>query len=297
MPRHNFNDLQAFIAVAQEGSFTRAAARLGVTQSALSQTIANLEAALKIRLLTRTTRSLSLTAAGETLLSGLEQPFGAIEKALTKAAAMRQKPAGTVRISCGGSVSKAILLPKLAPLLRQYPDIKLELSVNYGFVDIVAERFDAGIRFGETIDKDMIALPIGSDTRMAAAASPAYFAARRRPETPRDLMAHNCINMRFPTHGGLYIWEFERRGRALNIRVDGQLTVNTTEAMTEAALLGLGIAYLPEEEFIPYFSDGRLIRVLEDWCPPFSGYHIYYPHRRPASAAFSLVLAALRAKN
>jgi len=297
MARANFNDIQAFITVAREGSFTRAAARLGVTQSALSQTVANLETRLKIRLLARTTRSVAPTAAGERLLTRLENHFAAIEDELDKAATMQEKPAGTVRISCGDFALSAILLPKLAPLLRQYPDIKLEFNVNYGFVDIVAERYDAGIRFGETIDKDMIALPIAADTRMAAVAAPAYFARYPIPRKPQDLTQHNCINMRFPTYGGLDIWEFEHYQRIIKIRVDGQLVCNTSPHIVEAALAGLGLAYLPEEEFAPHIIEGRLIRVLEDWCPPFAGYHIYYPSRRQPSPAFALVLQALREKH
>ncbi|KAA6205046.1 MAG: LysR family transcriptional regulator [Candidatus Tokpelaia sp.] len=296
MARTNFNDIQAFIAVARDGSFTRAAARLGVTQSALSQTVANLEARLKIRLLARTTRSVAPTAAGEHLLTRLESHFTAIEEELDKAAAMQEKPAGTVRISCGDFALSTILLPKLAPLLRHYPDIKLEFNVNYGFVDIVAERYDAGIRFGETIDKDMIALPIGGAVRMAAAATPAYFAQYPIPRQPQDLTRHNCINMRFPTYGGLYIWEFERHKRIIKIRVDGQMICNTSPHIVEAALSGLGLAYLPEEEFAPHITEGRLVRVLEDWCPPFAGYHIYYPSRRQPSPTFALVLKALQAK-
>jgi len=296
MARANFNDIQAFIAVAREGSFTRAAARLGVTQSALSQTVANLEARLKIRLLARTTRSVAPTAAGERLLTRLEGHFAAIEEELNAATAMRQEPAGTVRISCGDFALSTILLPRLAPLLRQYPDIKLEFNVNYGFVDIVAERYDAGIRFGETIDKDMIALPIGGAVRMAAVATPAYFAQYPIPRKPQELTRHNCINMRFPTYGGLDIWEFERDKRVVRIKVDGQVVCNTSPHIVEAALSGLGLAYLPEEEFAPHIAEKRLIRVLEDWCPPFSGYHIYYPSRRQPSPAFSLVLQALQAK-
>lgn len=294
MARRNFNDLLYFVTVAREGSFTRAASLLGVTQSALSQAISGLEARLQIRLLTRTTRSVSPTAAGERLLNAIGHRFDEIDAELDALTQMRDKPAGTVRITCGEHVLRSTLLPKLTPLLLEYPDIKLEFDVNYGFRDIVADRFDAGVRLGDTIDKDMIALPIGPPLRMAAAASAAYFAAHPRPRNPRDLVRHNCINMRMQTAGGLYVWDFERRGQPLNVRVDGQLVFNTSPGMVDAALAGLGIAFLPEEEFAPHLGEGRLLRVLEDWCPPFPGYHLYYPSRRQPSPAFSLVLDALR---
>ena len=293
-PRYNLNDLLAFMTVAREGSFTRAAAHLGVTQSALSQAISGLEARLKIRLLTRTTRSVSVTAAGDRLVQAIGNRFDGIESELDALTELRDKPAGTVRITCGDHILKTTLLPKLMPLLHAYPDIKIEFDVNYGFRDIVADRFDAGVRFTETIDRDMIAVPIGPDLRMAAVAAPAYFAKHPKPKSPRDLVNHRCINLRFPTYGGLDVWEFERRGRTLKIRVDGPLIFNSTPHIADAAVGGVGIAYLPEAEFSPYLEDGRLIRVLEDWCPPFSGYHLYYPSRRQPSPAFSLVLEALR---
>jgi DNA-binding transcriptional LysR family regulator len=294
MTRHNLNDLQAFVSVARAGSFTRAAAHLGVTQSALSQAVSGLEARLKIRLLTRTTRSVSCTSAGERLLHAIGHHFDDIEAELDALTALRDKPAGTVRITCGDFALKTILLPKLLPLLQTYPDIKLEFDINYGFRDIVADRFDAGVRFGETVDKDMIAVSIGTDVRMAVVAAPAYFATHPIPKSPRDLVKHNCINIRFPTYGGLDIWEFERRGRKMNVRVDGQLIFNTTSHVAAAAIEGLGIAYLPEQEFSPHIEQGRLTCVLQDWCPLFPGYHLYYPSRRQPSPAFSLVLDALR---
>ncbi|MBO3273713.1 LysR family transcriptional regulator [Pseudomonas schmalbachii] len=294
MARHNFNDLMAFVVVAREGSFTRAAAHLGVTQSAVSQIVSGLEARLKIRLLTRTTRSVSLTAAGERLLEAIGQRFDEIESELDALTELRDKPAGTVRITCGDHIVKTTLLPKLMPLLREYPDIRLEFDINYGFRDIVADRFDAGVRFGETVDQDMIAIPIGPDVRMAVVAAPSYFAENPIPRTPRDLVAHRCINIRFPTYGGVDAWEFERRGKKLKVRVDSQLVFNTTVHVADAAVGGVGIAYLPEEEFAPHLAEGRLLRVLEDWCPPFAGYHLYYPSRRQPSPAFSLVVDALR---
>lgn len=294
MVRRNLNDLLSFVTVAREGSFTRAAAVLGVSQSALSQAISGLEKRLQIRLLTRTTRSVSPTAAGEQLLQAIGHRFDEIEEELDVLTELRDKPAGTVRITCGDHVLRTTLLPRVAPLLREYPDIKVEFDVSYGLRDIVADRFDAGVRLGDTIDKDMIAVPIGPKLRMAAVAAPAYFAANPIPKTPADLTAHRCINMRFPTHGGLYVWEFERRGRQLNVRVDGQVTLNSTPHIVVAALEGLGIAFLPEEEFAPHIEEGRLVRVLDDWCAPFAGYYLYYPSRRQPSPAFTLVLEALR---
>lgn len=296
MVRRNLNDLLSFVTVAREGSFTRAAALLGVTQSALSQAISGLEARLEIRLLTRTTRSVSPTAAGEQLLQAIGHRFDEIEAELDALTELRDKPAGTVRITCGDHVVRTTLLPKIAPLLAQFPDIKVEFDINYGFRDIVADRFDAGVRLGDTIDKDMIALPIGPKLRMAAVASPAYFAKHPAPKTPRDLVDQRCINMRFPTHGGLYVWEFERRGEPLNVRVDGQVVLNSTPHIVLAALEGLGIAFLPEDEFAPHIEEGRLVSVLQDWCAPFEGYYLFYPSRRQPSPAFSRVVDVLRFK-
>ena len=294
MVRRNLNDLLSFVTVAREGSFTRAAALLGVSQSALSQAISGLEARLEIRLLTRTTRSVSPTAAGEQLLQAIGHRFDEIETELDALTELRDKPAGTVRITCGDHIARTTLLPKIAPLLTEFPDIKIEFDISYGFRDIVADRFDAGVRMGDTIDKDMIAVPIGPKLRMAAVASPAYFAKNPAPKTPRDLVAHSCINMRFPTHGGLYVWEFERKGVPLNVRVDGQVVFNSTPHIVLAALEGLGIAFLPEEEFAPHIEHGQLLRVLQDWCAPFDGYYLYYPSRRQPTPAFSRVVDALR---
>ncbi len=296
MAKRNFNDLLSFVTVAREGSFTRAAAQLGVTQSALSQTISGLETRLKIRLLTRTTRSVSPTIAGERLLNAIGHRFDEIEAELDGLTEMRDKPAGTVRITSGDHVLRTILLPRLTPLLLDYPDINVEFDVNYGLRDIVADRFDAGVRLGDTIDKDMIAVPIGPQLRMAVVGSPAYFAANPKPRSPRDLLKHKCINQRMQTSGGLYVWDFQRRGRQMNVRVDGQLIFNTSPNIVDAVLAGLGIAWLPEEEFAPHIAEGRLIRVLDDWCAPFAGYFLYYPSRRQPSPAFSLVVQALRSE-
>ncbi|MBW3504528.1 MULTISPECIES: LysR family transcriptional regulator [unclassified Pseudomonas] len=294
MVKRNLNDLLSFVTVAREGSFTRAAGVLGVTQSALSQAISGLEARLQIRLLTRTTRSVSPTVAGERLLQAIGNRFDEIEAELDILTQMRDKPAGTVRITCGDHVLRTTLLPKLTALLHEYPDINVEFDVNYGFRNIVADRFDAGVRLGDTIDKDMIAVPIGPPLRMAVVALPAYFAARGVPENPRDLMSHSCINQRMQTSGGLYVWDFEQLDNQVNVRVDGQLIFNTSSHIVDATLAGLGIAYLPEEEFEPHLREGRLMRVLEDWCPPFPGYYLYYPSRRQPSPAFTLVANALR---
>lgn len=293
MARRNLNDLLAFVTVAREGSFTRAGAVLGVSQSALSQAIKALEERLRIRLLTRTTRSVSPTAAGERLLLAIGNRFEEIEAELDALTELRDKPAGSVRITSGDHVLRTILLPKLVPVMHRYPDVHIEFDVSYGFRDIVADRFDAGVRLGESIDKDMIALPISPKLRMAAVASPAYFDHHPAPKVPDDLTRHNCINIRFPS-GGVYVWDFERRGRQVNVRVDGQAVFNTSPHIVLAALDGLGIAFLPEEEFAPYIEEGRLVRVLQDWCPPFSGYHLYYPSRRQHSPAFSLIVDALR---
>lgn len=294
MARRNLNDLLAFVTVAREGSFTRAAATLGVTQPALSQAIRGLEERLQIRLLTRTTRSVAPTAAGERLALAIGHRFDEIEAELDALTELRDKPAGSVRITCGDNVLRTVLMPKLTPLLRDYPDISLEFDMNYGFRDIVADRFDAGVRLGNTIDKDMIAVPIGPPLRMAVVASPGYFEHHPRPKTPQDLTAHRCINQRMPSSGGLYVWDFARRGKHVNVRVEGPLIFNTAPPQVDAALAGLGITLLPEDELGGHLADGSLVRVLEDWCPPFAGYHLYYPSRRQPSPAFSLVVAALR---
>lgn len=294
MARNTINDLLAFRAVATERSFTRAAALMGVSTSALSHTMRALEERLGVRLLNRTTRSVEPTDAGDRLLRGVEGHFDGIEAELAALGELRDKPAGTIRITTGAHSARTILQPALVQLFRHYPDIKIELSVDAGFVDIVAERFDAGVRLGETVAQDMVAVRIGPDMRMAAVASPAYFAAREQPRTPHDLSRHNCINLRFPTYGGLYAWEFEKDGRALNVRVDGQMTVNDSALALLAALDGVGIAYVPEDQVLPLIADKGLVRTLEDWCPPFPGYHLYYPSRRQHSSGFAVLIEALR---
>ncbi|TPM30810.1 LysR family transcriptional regulator [Mesorhizobium sp. B2-3-4] len=294
MPRDNLNELSAFLAVAREKSFTRAAAQLGVSQSALSHTVRALEERLGVRLLTRTTRSVSPTEAGERLLLRVGPRLHEIETELAALSELREKPAGTIRITAGEHSADLVLWPAIARLLPDYPDIRVEVIVDYGLTDIVAERYDAGVRLGEQVAHDMIAVRIGPDMRMAVVGSPAYFATRPKPRAPQDLTVHNCINLRLPTYGGLYAWEFEKAGRELKVRVEGQLIFNTSGLRMNAVLAGLGLAYLPEDQVAAHLADGRLVRVLADWCPPFPGYHLYYPSRRQATPAFSLLVDALR---
>src|SRR5947208_12143122 len=294
MPRENHNDLVAFLAVARERSFTRAAAKLGISQSALSHTIRGLEERLGLRLLTRTTRSVSPTDAGNRLLASVGSRFEEIESELEALSELRDKPAGTIRITATENAANTILLPKLAKLLPQYPDIKVEIVVDYGLSDIVAQRYDAGVRSGEQVAKDMIAVRIGPDMRMAVVGAPSYFATRSPPKKPQDLTDHNCINLRLPSHSGLYAWEFEKGKRKLNVHVDGQLVLNSAPQMVNAALAGLGLACVPEGMVEPHLAKGDLRRVLEDWCPSSAGYHLYYASRRQTSPAFALVVDALR---
>lgn len=294
MPRDNLNELTAFTAVAREESFTKAAARLGVSQSALSHTVRALEERLGLRLLTRTTRSVSPTEAGERLLRTVGPRLDEIEAELSALSELREKPAGTVRITAGEHSAETVLWPAIARLLPDYPDIRVEIIVNYGLTDIVAERYDAGVRLGEQVARDMIAVRIGPDMRMAVVGAPAYFAKRPKPRAPQDLTGHNCINLRLPTYGGLYAWEFEKAGREIKVRVEGQLVFNTAGLRMGAVLSGLGLAYMPQDQVAAHLADGLLVQVLEDWCPPFPGYHLYYPSRRQATPAFSLLVEALR---
>ena len=294
MQRENFNDILAFLAVARERSFTKAAAQLGVSQSALSHAISGLEARLGLRLLTRTTRSVSPTEAGERLVLTVAPRFEEIESEMEALTELREKPAGTIRITASEHAVSAILWPRLAKFLRHYSDIKVEITVDHSLIDIVAQRYDAGVRSGEQVAKDMIPVRIGPDMRMAVVGAPSYFAKRLPPKKPQDLTDHKCINLRLATYGGLYAWEFERGGRELKVRVDGQLIFNGTAQMLNAALAGFGLAYVPEDLAQPHLTRGRLKRVLEDWCPPFPGYHLYYPSRRHSSPAFSLLVDALR---
>lgn len=294
MQRGHLDDLAAFAAVGREGSFTKAAKKLGISQPALSQTIRGLEARLGVRLLSRTTRSVAPTAAGERLLPTLAPRLDEIETELAALSELREKPAGTIRITATEFAADAILIPKLVKLLRDYLDIKIEISIDYGLTDIVAQRFDAGVRSGEQVAKDMIAVRIGPDMRMAVVGAPSYFRKRSEPKRPQDLVGHACINLRLPSHGALYAWEFDKGARELKVRVEGQLVCNTTGQMINAALAGLGLAYVPEGFVGSHLAKGRLQRVLEDWCPPYAGYHLYYPSRRQPTPAFTVPVDALR---
>ena len=294
MPRDSVHDLHAFLAVARERSFTRAAARLGLSPSALSHAIRGLEERLGLRLLTRTTRSVAPTEAGERLLGTLGPAFDAIDLTLAALTALRETPAGTIRITAGEHAAETLLWPVLERLLPGYPDIKVEIDVDNSLTDIVAGRYDAGIRLGEQVAQDMVAVRIGPDLRMAVVGTPAYLAQRGRPTTPQDLTGHACINLRLPTLGGLYAWELEQDRREVRVRVDGPLVVNTAPLLVKAALAGLGLACIFEDQVQAPIAEGKLVRVLEDWCPPFPGYHLYYPSRRQPTPAFALLVEALR---
>lgn len=294
MAHENFNDLAAFATVAKERSFTRAAAKLGVSQSALSQTIRGLEERIGLRLLTRTTRSVAPTEAGDRLLQTVAPRFEEIEAQLAALSELREKPAGTVRITAGEHPAISILQPALKRFLPDHPDINVEIIVDYGLTDIVSEGYDAGVRMGEQVAKDMIAVPVGPEMRMAVVASPSYFEKNPVPQVPQDLMAHKCINMRLPTYGGLFPWGLEKDGREVKVRGEGQLVFNNLGLRLSSALDGLGVAYMPEDQVLPYIAEGQLAQVLEDWCPYFPGYHLYYPSRRHSSPALSLLVDVLR---
>ena len=294
MPRANVNDLIAFLAVARERSFTRAAAQMGVSQSALSHTIRGLEERLGLRLLTRTTRSVAPTEAGERLLRNIGHHFDEIDAAIDSLSDLKERPSGTIRINSSEYAAETILWPRLAEFLPHYPDVKVEIWADYMLADIVAERFDAGVRLGEQVAKDMVAVRIGPDERFLVVGSPAYLAGRERPRHPQDLLQHCCINLRLPTLGGLYAWEFEKDGHPLKVRVEGQLVFNALPPILKAALASFGLAFLPQDMVRPHVAAGRLATVLEDWTPPFPGYHLYYPNRRQQSPAFALLVEALR---
>lgn len=294
MPRANANDLLAFLAVARERSFTRAAARMGVSQSALSHTLRHLEARIGVRLLSRTTRAVAPTEAGERLIDGIGPHFDQIEAHLDAVSALREKPAGTIRISASDYAISHVLWPKLKTFLPRFPDIKVELFLDNGLSDIVTERHDAGVRMGYQLAKDMISARIGPDVRYAVVGSKSYFADHPEPGKPQDLVEHRCINYRFTTSGGLYAWEFEEARREIKIRVDGPLAFNNIFHVLDAALAGFGLAYVPEEIARPHIKKGRLKRVLESWCPSWEGYYLYYPSRRQSSPAFNVLVEALR---
>lgn len=294
MPQENFNDLVAFVMVAREESFTKAAVKLGVSQSALSQTVRGLEERLGLRLLTRTTRRVSPTAAGERLLKTAGPRFEEIQAELSALSEMRDKPAGTVRITAGEHAAISVLAPALEKFLPDNPDVNIEITVDYGLTDIVAERYDAGVRLGEQLAKDMIAVRIGPEMRMAVVGAPSYFRQNPWPEVPQDLTGHNCIQIRMPTHGNILSWEFEKDGHELKVKAEGQLVFNNIAMRLDAVRRGLGLAYMPEDQVAKQIASGEVIRVLEDWCAPFPGYHLYYPNRRHTSPAFALVVDALR---
>jgi DNA-binding transcriptional LysR family regulator len=294
MRRDEMADLTAFVAVAEEGNFTRAAARLGMSQSALSQVVRRLEARLGLRLLTRTTRSVAPTQAGEQLLQTLVPALGELDAKLATLTELREKPAGSIRITSVEHAAKTILYPALRALLPDYPDIRVEIVTDYGLADIVADRFDAGVRLGEDVDKDMIAVRIAPDLQVAVVGSPAYFERNPPPLGPRDLVRHQCINLRISAVRGFYIWDFEKDGHALKVRVDGQLAFNRIDMLLDAALDGFGLAHLPLDQVEEHLASGRLRRVLQDWSKPFPGYHLYYPSRRQPTSAFALLVEALR---
>ena len=290
----NYNDLLAFVTVAKEGSFTKAAGLLGVSQSALSHTVRGLEERLDVRLLHRTTRSVSPTTAGQKLLESIAPRLAEIDYHLEMVNEFKSRPAGTLRITAGEHAMYAYLWPKVKALLLDYPDINIEISLNNSFVDIVAERFDAGVRLGESLDQDMIAVPISPPLRMVVAASPLYWQRHPKPLTPHDLVEHNCINIRLPTHQKLYAWEFEKDGKPLNVNVRGQLTITSGQAQIDAALSGVGVMFSPEDKIKKYLDSGELVLALDDWCPPFDGYYLYYPNRQLSSPALKLLIETLR---
>jgi len=295
MLNDELGDLAIFAAVAEARSFTRAAARLGKSQSALSQSVRRLEERLKLRLLTRTTRSVMPTPAGEQLLSTFRPALGQIEAQLSALSELRELPSGSLRLTAGRHAVETVLWPALLRLNTRCPDIKVEVSIEPALTDIVTEGYDAGVRLGEQIARDMIALRIGPDLRRVVVGCPAYLAGHGAPTEPRDLTDHRCCSIRLPTSGGLYAWEFERAGRHVNVQVDSPFVLNDTRLLIDAALHGAGLAMVMEDMAAPFIADGRLVRVLEDWSPPLSGYHLYYPNRRHPSPAFAALLKELRA--
>jgi len=294
MPRSSTDDLQAFLVVARERSFTRAAAQLGVTPSALSHAMKALEQRLGLRLLSRTTRSVSPTEAGERLMQAVQPHFEQIETELAALSDFRDRPAGTIRVSCGDSVVASVFRPMLKSFLADYPDITVELAIDNGFVDIVEQRMDAGVRLGEALSKEMIAMRIGPDWRFSVVATPDYFQSRAKPVTPDDLADHRCVNLRLTSSGGLYAWEFKKHGREINVRVEGQLIFNSILPVLGAALDGHGLANVPEFMARPHIERGELVEVLADWSPLWQGFHLYYPNRRQPSPAFTAFVDALR---
>jgi DNA-binding transcriptional LysR family regulator len=296
MRRENFSDLAVFLTVAEQRSFTRAANKLGTSQSAVSQVVRRVEDSMGLKLLTRTTRNVSLTEAGEQLITTLRPAFDDIQSRIAGLSALREKPSGSVRITAGRHAAETLLWPAIKCVLRDNPDITIEMSIDQTLTDIITERFDAGVRLGEEIAKDMVAVKIGPELRLAVVGSPAYFAQHGVPLSPYDLTKHRCINIRQSTKGGFYVWEFEKDGREVNVRVDGPLILNDSRIIYKAAEEGLGIACVMDDLVADQIASGQLVRVLEDWCPSFAGYHLYYPDRRQITPAFNLLIDALRYK-
>ena len=294
MPKENLHDLVAFVHVAREGSFTRAAALLEVSPSALSHAVSGLEAKLGVRLLIRNTRQIFTTEAGSRLFQSVAPRFEQIDAEVAAVEELRDKPAGNIRITAAEHAANSILWPKLAAVLQDYPEITIEISVDYSLSDIVSQRYDAGVRLGDQVAKDMIAVRIGPDLRIAVVGSPSYFNARTIPQIPQDLAAHNCINLRLPTHGTLLPWDFKKGRRELKARVNGQWVFNSGEPILRAALAGCGLAFIPEDMVLEHLTAGRLVRVLDDWCQPYPGYHLYFPSRQQSSRAFGVIVEALR---
>jgi DNA-binding transcriptional LysR family regulator len=294
MARDNFNDLLAFVHVVREGSFTRAAALLGVSPSALSHCVTDLEARVGVQLLSRSTRSLATTEAGERLFVNVAPRFEAIDAHLAAVSDLCDKPVGTIRITCAEHAANTILWPKLTPILHQYPEINVEINVDYALSDIVSQRYDAGVRLGDQVAKDMIAVRISPDLRIAVVATQKYFSRNPKPVTPNDLAQHNCINLRLPTHGGLLPWDFEKDGKKIKLRFGGQWVFNSSSAIVRAALDDYGIAFVPEDMVLEHIAAGRLVRVLDDWCAPYPGYYLYYPSRQQSSRAHAVIVDALR---
>jgi len=294
MALETFNDVLAFVHVVREGSFTRASALLGVTPSALSHAVRGLETRLGVRLLTRTTRSIAPTEAGERLFNSVAPRFEDIDAEVAAVKELHDKPVGTIRITSAEHAANSVLWPKLSKVMQDHPGIQVEITVDYTMSDIVAQRYDAGVRVGDQVAKDMIAVRIGPDLRIAVVGSPDYFATRPKPRTPQDLAQHNCINLRLPTHGGFLPWDFEKNGQEIKLRVTGQWVFNSSSPIARAALAGQGLAFVPEDMVLEHMTAGRLVRVLEDWCKPYPGYHLYYPSRRQSSRALATIVEALR---
>lgn len=294
MALETFNDVLAFVHVVREGSFTRASALLGVTPSALSHAVRGLETRLGVRLLTRTTRSIAPTEAGERLFNSVAPRFDDIDAEVAAVKELHDKPVGTIRITSAEHAANSVLWPKLSKVMQDHPGIHVEVTVDYTMSDIVAQRYDAGVRVGDQVAKDMIAVRIGPDLRIAVVGAPDYFATRPKPRSPQDLTQHNCINLRLPTHGGFLPWDFEKNGQEIKLRVTGQWVFNSSSPIARAALAGHGLAFVPEDMVLEHIAAGRLVRVLDDWCKPYPGYHLYYPSRRQSSRALTTIVEALR---